>query len=51
MHLICWLLTFVNWIGSRGPRIDGHDYVSIDVDDYGRGTLECQRCGHRSTAT
>jgi hypothetical protein len=50
MILYCWAMTFVNWLRHDGPVIDGHDYVSVSVDDFGRGMLECRRCGHRSTA-
>jgi len=50
MILYCWALTFVSWLLHGSPVVDGHDYVGIDVDDCGRGTLACRRCGHRSTA-
>jgi len=52
MSLYCWLLSVLSWLRRwPQPYISGHDYMNIDVDDYGRGTLECCRCGHRSTAT
>jgi len=50
MGLYCWALTFLRWLLHGSPPVSGHDYLSLDVDVDGRGTLECRRCGHRSTA-
>lgn len=50
MQLYCWTLTFLSWLLHGSPPVEGHDYVSVDVDENGRGTLECLRCLHRSTS-
>ena len=50
MNLYCWALSWLNWLLHGSPYISGHDYLSVDVDDFGRGTLVCQRCGHQSRA-
>jgi len=50
MKLYCWALSFLSWLKMGWPFIDGHDYMNVDVDESGRGTLACRRCGYRSTA-
>jgi hypothetical protein len=46
----CRRLTLLNEFLTGSPPISGHDFINVNVDEHGKGTLRCRRCNHESTA-